>query len=281
MFHFIDYLRLVRLVNCLLAMIGVWVGAYLTWSFPVYYGPLIASISAGLVCAAGNAVNDLVDIEGDRTNHPQRVLVRGKVSTRGALRLALILNLLAVAIAATVSLAVTLLALVAIGLLTAYNLKLKRVPLLGNSLIALLSGLIFLSGGLAVDTSLAFRLPGPLIPMVFAFFFHLVREIVKDVSDIEGDRERGIRSLPQVVGVSRSLILALGLFALLVILTYLPIFAGWFGRSYEIITVYFVDLPLLAFLIFMWGNPSPRMLTVGSMALKVGMGLGLVALLVA
>jgi geranylgeranylglycerol-phosphate geranylgeranyltransferase len=277
----IEFIRLIRVINCLLAMVGVGIGAYFTWLTPVYYGPLVASLAAFFVCAAGNTVNDLVDIETDRINHPGRVLVRGTVSRAAALRLAIALNLLALLMAATVSLAVTIIAVAAVLLLLAYNLWLKKIVLLGNSTVALLAGLTFLTGGLAVDVSLAFRLPGPTIPLVFAFLFHLVREIVKDVADIEGDRRAGVRSLPQVVGVSAALLVALGLFLVLVILTYIPIFTGWFGRSYEIITVYIVGLPLLALLILVWGNPSGRMLTASSAALKVGMVLGLVALLVA
>jgi len=106
-----------------------------------------------------------------------------------------------------------------------------------------------------------------------------VREIVKDVQDIEGDRRSGVKTLPQFIGVSASLLAALGLFVILTILTCLPVFNGWFGDTYKIIAVYIVDLPLLALLIFVWGNPSRRMLAAGSISLKLGMVLGLVALL--
>jgi 4-hydroxybenzoate polyprenyltransferase len=139
----------------------------------------------------------------------------------------------------------------------------------------------FLTGGMAVEPELVFRLPGPLIPAVFAFFFHLVREIVKDVQDIEGDRNSGVKTLPQITGVSTSLLIALILFAVLTFLTCIPVFYGWFSDTYKIIAVYVVDLPLLALLIFVWGNPSRIMLAVGSAALKVGMVLGLAALVLA
>jgi len=277
----VEIARLIRIVNCLLAALGVWIGAYLTWLTPEYYGPLIASIAAFFACAGGNVLNDLVDVEIDRINRPERVLVRGALTRQQALRLAIGLNLLALLLAVSVSLEMLIMAGATVGLLVAYNLYLKRIPLVGNISVALMAGLTFLTGGLAVDVSLAFRLPGPLIPMLLAFFFHLVREIVKDVQDQEGDRRAGIKSLPLVIGPSGSLLVALGLFVLLVILTTLPVFAGWFGRSYEIIAIYIVDLPLLGFLVFVWGNPTQRMLAVGSSALKAGMVLGLVALLLA
>jgi geranylgeranylglycerol-phosphate geranylgeranyltransferase len=264
-----------------LAGVGVWIGAYLTWLTPSYYGPTVAALAAFLVCAAGNTFNDLIDIETDRINRPHRVLVRGGLTLTYARNLTIALNVAAFVMSLAVSLWVSAIALVTIGLLLAYNLYLKRIPLLGNSVVAFLAGLTFVTGGLAAEPALTFRLPGPLIAAIFAFLFHLVREIIKDVQDMEGDRQAGLNSLPLVWGVSKSLHLALGLFAVLVLFTYWPVFRGWFGRTYEVITVYVVDLPLLALLIFVSANPSPRMLTFGSIALKIGMTLGLLALILA
>lgn len=276
-----ETLKLIRVVNCLLAMIGVAVGAYLTWLQPSYYGPAVASLAAFLICAGGNVVNDLMDIETDRVNRPHRVLVRGALSKYEAVVLAVAVNLLALILALAVNMLVAIVAAAVILLLLAYNIRLKRVPLVGNAVIAIMGGLTFLTGGLAVDQMLALTLPGPLIPAGFALFFHIVREIIKDVQDLEGDRQVGIRTFPQVVGVRSSLSLALGLFVLLVLLTCLPILFGWYGSTYKIITVYIIDLPLLLLLIFVWGNPTPSMLRAASVGLKGGMALGIVALLLA
>ncbi len=281
MLRFMETLKLIRLVNCLLAMVGVGVGASMTWFQPSYYGPLVSAVAAFLICAGGNVVNDLVDVDIDRVNRPDRVLVRGALSKRYAISLAVLLNVAAILLALAVNMLVTTVALIVIVLLLLYNLWLKRVPLVGNMVIATMGGLTFITGGLAIDHVMAFTLPGPLIPAAFAFFFHGVREIIKDVQDVEGDRQVGINTLPQVIGVRKSLSLALLLFLILVLLTYVPILTGWFGMYYRIITVYVVDLPLLLLLIFIWGNPTPSMLKAGSLSLKAGMGLGIAALLVA
>ncbi len=281
MLRFTDALKLIRVTNCMLAMVGVGVGAYMTWLRPAYYGPLVAAAAAFLICAGGNIVNDVVDIEADRVNRPDRVLVRGALSRRYAVVLAVLANIAAILLALAVNLTVTVIALVVIALLMLYNLWLKRVPLAANVVIAALCGLTFMTGGLAVDHVMAFTLPGPVIPAAYAFFFHMVREIIKDVQDIEGDRKVGIKTLPQVIGVRNSLSLTLLLFVILVLLTYIPILAGWFGVYYQVIAVYLVDLPLLLLLILVWGNPTAPMLRTGSLSLKVGMGLGIVALIVA
>jgi hypothetical protein len=75
--------------------------------------------------------------------------------------------------------------------------------------------------------------------------------------------------------------IVLGMLLVLALATYVPVFAGWFDKAYEIIVVYFIDLPLLALFIFIWGNPTPKLLEIGSLALKAGMALGLIALVVA
>jgi len=262
-----------------MAAVGVWIGAYLTWWLPVYYAPLMASLAAFCICAAGNIINDLLDVEIDRVNRPDRVLVRGGLSIGYAKGLAAGLNVVALLLAVVVSVPVMLMALAVIGLLAAYNVWLKKMPLVGNAAVALLAGLTFLTGGVAVDATMAFRLPGPLIPAIFAFFFHLVREIIKDVQDTDGDQRAGIRSLPLVAGVTASLTAALILFFVMALLTFVPIAYGWFGPAYKIITVYIVDLPVLCLLIIVWGYPSRAMLKAASLALKVGMMLGLLALM--
>jgi len=261
-----------------MAMMGVALGAHLVEGQTAYYGPVMAALCAFLVCAAGNIVNDLVDTEIDRINKPGRIMARGALSRRFALVAAVILNMVAVAVALTVGWEVTAVGLLAIGLLTAYNLRLKQIPLLGNVVIALLGAMTFLTGGLAVDPAGSFRLPGPLIPAVFAFLFHLVREIIKDVEDIEGDRELGVITLPQLIGVRKSLVLALVLFLVLAAATVAPILAGWYRGWYSVIAIFTIDLPLTLLLLLMCLSPGGRMLRIGSTALKAGMVMGVAAL---
>lgn len=277
----LDYLKLIRAINCTIAAAAVLIGAYFTWTQAVYYAPVMSAIAAFLVCAAGNVVNDIVDIDIDLINQPQRVLPVGDISKSAATKLAIALTVVAVIVALAINWQVLSAVMLAIALLALYNFKAKKIPIFGNFIIALLGALTFITGGLAVDESLTFALPGPVIPALFAFFFHLAREILKDVEDIEGDRRVGIKTFPQVVGESRAMLAVLVLFFIMVVLTFIPVLAGWFGRAYEILTIYIIDLPLLLLLIFIWGNPSRKMLRIGSLGLKAGMLLGIVALIVA
>lgn len=251
----------------------------MTWLDPEVVNPLLASIAAFLICASGNIVNDIVDIDIDRVNRPDRVLVQGRLSMQFAIFISIVFNIIAVLCTVFLNLYSIGMAVLAICLLYLYNYKAKRIPVLGNLFIALLSGMVFLTGGLAVNVELTLALPGPLIGAVFSILFHLVREIIKDTEDIEGDMSVGVKTLPQMIGERKSVIVAGIIFLLMTLTTYYPILKGWYGDWYKLITVYFVDLPILAFFIFLWGNPTKKMLSITSIILKIGMGLGILALI--
>lgn len=275
----IPYLRIIRPINCLIAMTAVWVGALLTWLEPVIVAPLVVSLATFFVCASGNIVNDIVDIPIDRINRPQRVLVQQLIPIRSAYIYSVLLNIVALGMALTINIYTFLSAFTAICLLYLYNYKAKQVPIIGNIIIALLAGMVFLTGGLAVNFTLTFTLPGPLVGALFAFLFHLVREVVKDIEDIDGDLQAGIKTLPIIFGKRPSVAIAMSIFFILTLCTYIPIFKGWYSDTYKYITVYAVDFPILIFLIFLWGNPTQKMLKVASLILKIGMALGIVALI--
>lgn len=268
-------------MNCLLAAAAVMIGGYLADPVPSYTALIFTALAALLVCAAGNTHNDVIDIEIDRINRPDRVLPQGSISVSHAGMAAVACAAGALLAAVFVNWRVFATVAGALLLLFLYNRYLKRVPTAGNLAIALLSGMTFLIGGFACDPYLTFHLPGPLIPAGFAVLYHLVREILKDCDDVGGDGNRGVKTLPHLIGVQKAAGVALGLFFMLVVLTYVPVYYRWFSRAYEILTIYLVDLPLLGLLIFVWGNPSRRLLRISSFALKIGMLLGLLALLIA
>ena len=169
-------LRLIRVHNCLLAGVGVWMGWYLTGLNTGKTDALLASLAAALVCGAGNAFNDYIDIEIDRINHPARPLPKGDIPAYLAVLTMLIFNVIALVLGIMVNAAVFLVVAVAVVLLLVYNLNLKKQPLSGNITVSLLGGATFIVGGLTVNMSYVGVLPGPLVPAVFAFIFNICRE---------------------------------------------------------------------------------------------------------
>ncbi len=275
MFH------LVRLTNCLLSACGVLVGAYLTRVCGATAPVILAAIATFFACAAGNTFNDISDVEADRINRPKRALPSGAISIQLAGYLTVGFAVIGLCLAYLAGGRVFGIVVLELVLLATYSLWLKRVPFLSNVIVAILGGMIFLTGGLAVDLELTFVLPGPLIAASFAFLLHLVREIVKDALDIEGDKAVGVKTLPIVVGVSLSIGIAFLFLCVLIMLTLFPTLNGWFGKAYTVIAVCLVDLPLLVVLQAAWWRPSPVSLQLSSLVLKIAMFFGLVALVLA
>ena len=273
-------LQLIRVGNCLMAAAAVWVGSYLTVGFQDSRSLWVVMAGAFVICAGGNIVNDIIDRDADRINHPARPLPSGRLTLSAAKRVALLCHLGALSMIFISNWYVMSLGLLTIVALFTYNLWLKKLPLVGNLLIGILGGLAFLCGGLAVDPGRALELPGPLMAAIFAVLFHLIREIVKDVEDLEGDGLQQVRSLGRLIGVRAALIVALGLLLTLIFLTLVPVWYGWYGEWYLIIVLLLIDLPLLGLLVLTCLRPKRQHIQWSRAALKIGMLLGLVALLI-
>jgi geranylgeranylglycerol-phosphate geranylgeranyltransferase len=195
-------LRLVRVNNVLVSFAGTIVGGLVARGTGVvvplslYVVLAIAGISAAMVTGGGNVLNDLLDREGDRVNHPTRPLVTGAVSVRTARGLAIGLlvgaGIVVLPILATAPW-LGLLLLAAVGALLVYEFRFKALGLAGNLLVAFLTAAVFLYGGAAAGAPLL------LVPFaIMAFGATLSREIIKDMEDAEGDVQR--RTLPRTHG---------------------------------------------------------------------------------
>jgi geranylgeranylglycerol-phosphate geranylgeranyltransferase len=202
--HVPPVLRLVRIGNVLVSFVGTVVGGLaadgrgLAVGLGVLLALLLAALSTACVTGGGNVLNDLIDRESDKVNHPSRPLVTGEVSVRGARWTGAALFVVAVlAVAPQIPtrpfLGVILFA--ALLALFAYELRFKAIGFAGNLLVAFLTGAVFLYGGASVgDVSIV----GPFALM--AFFATLSREVIKDMEDAEGDVDR--RTLPRTRGFS-------------------------------------------------------------------------------
>ena len=217
--------RLVRIGNTTVSFAGTIVAGLAAFGhgFAVPFATAttigLAAASTALVTAGGNVLNDLGDRETDRVNHPDRPLVTGAVSVRGARRLATGLLVSSAVVVAPVVLMVPLLAIVlaaALGALLAYELRFKSRGLSGNALVAALTGLVFLYGGAAGGN------PVVVLPLAaMAFFATLSREVIKDMEDVSGDIDR--TTFPRTHGIPAASGLARGSVAVAILLSPIPL----------------------------------------------------------
>ncbi|ADD06742.1 (S)-2,3-di-O-geranylgeranylglyceryl phosphate synthase [Natrialba magadii ATCC 43099] len=226
-------LELTRPVNVLAASVLTFIGAFVAGgvgSYPLQTGAAVAA--TGLAVGAGNAINDYFDREIDRINQPGRAIPRGAVSPRGALVFSIVLFAAAVGLALTLPLEALAIAGINLVALVAYTEYFKGLPGLGNALVAYLVGSTFLFGAAAVGEI------GPAVVLfALAAIATLTREIIKDVEDIEGDREEGLNTLPIAIGERQSLYIATILLVIGVAASPLPYVLGYFELEYLLVVL--------------------------------------------
>ncbi len=66
-------------------------------------------------------------------------------------------------------------------------------------IIAFLTGFAFIYGAIAVNNVRA-----AFIPAVFAFLINFIREIIKDMEDVEGDKRLGVFTYPILFGFKKA-----------------------------------------------------------------------------
>jgi len=156
--------------------------------------------STVMIAAAGYIINDYYDIKIDLINKPDRVVIGKTITRRYAIFFHTVISVLGVGMGLLINWKVGAVNFISVFLLWLYSNNLKRLPLIGNLVVSLLTGLsIFLLSFLYEQ-----YLPLVMTYSLFAFFMTLIREIVKDMEDMKGDTTFGCRTLPIVWGIRKT-----------------------------------------------------------------------------
>jgi geranylgeranylglycerol-phosphate geranylgeranyltransferase len=147
------------------------------------------------------------------------------------------------------------------------------MPLFGNIVVALMTALTFIFGGVVVG-----NLTSAIIPATFAFIVNLIREIIKDIEDIEGDSKNSVFTFPAKFGVSAAIKIVVALTSILFLLTFIPFVLNYYNIEYFVIVMMLVNLISVYFLKSLLKDQSKKNLGRLSALLKVAMVCGLLAL---
>ncbi len=262
-----------RPLNAFITLVSVWIAAFISPQFHLNRNLFLGSVIAALVASGANIINDIFDLEIDRINKPKRLLPSGQVSPKEAWLYFGIAYALAFLLSLFCTFTMFVIAVIIACLLIIYSARLKRTVLWGNITVSVSSAMAFIYGALTVGD---WR-PG-LIPAIFAFFFHLGREIIKDMQDLEGDLRQQSVTFPGRFGVKASVALVNAVFIFLIILTFLPYILHIYGNLYLWIVILGVDSVLLFTSIYLWFHNDPVHLGKISHLLKLDMFIGLIAI---
>lgn len=246
----IHFIRLIRPLN--LAVIALTMYAVRIYFLPFLnetkqissesFDYFLLVFSTIVIAAGGNIINDYFDVKADRINKPDKLIITKYIKPRWAILTHWLFNTVAFIIACYLSWRYStfwyvFIHLLSINLLWFYSMYFKRKFVIGNLIIALLTGLVPILCGihflnLTTPYSPAF-LPsswiindqswiiGLNLKIFFVLFFavfaaslNLVREIVKDMEDIEGDLVLRAKTLPIVWGKERAKWLVIGIIAI-------------------------------------------------------------------
>jgi geranylgeranylglycerol-phosphate geranylgeranyltransferase len=227
--------ELTRPVNAVAAGVLTLIGAYITGNVTTYpFNAGLAVAATVFAVAGGNAINDYFDREIDRINTPERPIPRGAVSPRGALVFSVVSFIVAVLLALTLPLLAIGIAAINLVALVAYTELFKGLPGAGNIVVAYLGGSTFLFGGAAVASG---ELTTVSTLAVLAALSTVTREIIKDVEDIDGDRQEDLNTLPIAIGKRLSLLLALACIVSAVLASPFPSLLGSFDIVYLAVVI--------------------------------------------
>lgn len=253
-------------------------------------------LASVLIAAAGYIINDYFDLNIDQVNKPGKVVVNVIISRRWVIFWHMFLSLLglfftvsALPIAAYWHLVLANFA--SIILLWFYSTNLKKQLLIGNVLISVLTAwvilvIFFAKYPLSIDSLLLadhneirfFRFA--ILYASFAFIISLIREVVKDMEDVEGDRKYGCRTMPILWGMNASKVfVAVWIIVLVAALSVLQIYVipfGWWHSALYCLLL--IILPLLWVLRKLFKAKTPEDFHQLSTAVKLVMFTGILSM---
>ena len=231
MLSILSVIRLIRFKNLVIIALTLYLMRYaivqpilviygLSLEFPFVYFNLIA-LSILLIAAAGYMINDYFDVKIDTINRPDKVIVDKFFSANAVFYAYIILNLMALIITGYISYRTNHLKLfaiypVTIGALWFYSTIYKKQLLIGNIIVGLVTAIVPILPALYeipfvnakyrdylmqtnLDIKIILAWTGSFA--FFAFFINILREIIKDAEDFEGDNSVFRNTLPIVLGM--------------------------------------------------------------------------------
>jgi len=247
-------LHILRFHNLILGALAVIISGYLL-SFPLNLLTIYCMLIVMIAMAIAYIMNDYIDIESDKINHPNRPLATNNLSQKHIFYIiSILLIVLLVLISNINSHALQFLLLIIFPLTIIYNVYLKSIPLIGTFVTSILLGSIFIFSEIVFNNSNHILV----LPFILCAAFNFLREMIKDMHDYAGDLSNNYYTAPVYFGKSiMNKIIIIYSFCLMLICL-MPYFVFQLHISFLLFLIIIIEIPLLysVFLLIKFPNKT-------------------------
>ncbi|MEQ8581117.1 MAG: geranylgeranylglycerol-phosphate geranylgeranyltransferase [Marinoscillum sp.] len=159
-----------------------------------FFGMVVSTV---MIAAGGYIINDYYDQKIDMINRPQKVVVGTMFRRRLAMLAHFLLTIGGIGLGFYLDIKIGVLHIVSSFFLWYYSNYLRRITLIGNVIIAMLTGLTLLIVTVYLERNEVLVY----IYSLFAMAIILIREVLKDIEDVKGDATFGCQSIPVIFGI--------------------------------------------------------------------------------
>ena len=207
-------------------------------------------VASTLTIASGYIINNFYDAKKDLINRPKKAMIDRLVSQETKLKVYFTINFIVALLMFFISWRAMLFFSAYIFLIWFYSHKLKKMFLIGNITAAVLAVLPFF--GILMYYKNFYEVI--FAHATFLFLLILIRELIKDLENIEGDLIADYKTMPVVFGEKR----AKSIISILTILTLIPVYflIEIYNVGYMDIYFYVSLIILILFLIYLWKSDS-------------------------
>lgn len=295
----VNYLRLIRLPNLLMLVVMQCIIRYGFFKpFDVglklsELGFIFLVLATILIAAGGYVINDIIDVTADKINKPKRRTIEVSIDPKRAKFIYYILTFVGIGFGFTLSagLEKPIYFLIFAGTALAlylYSRFLRKMVLIGNVVVSFTIAISIVIVGVfelfPIDNDLDGEFKMFLLGIIkdisiAAFLINLIREITKDVEDIQGDHVARYRTLPVVLGAQRTARIAsvIGLITLTLVSWYT--FTYLYDDKITVAVLFFgVIAPLGYVSTQLWEADKRSQFSRLSLILKIAMLIGIIAI---
>ena len=269
-----NYFLLIRPLNVLVSGLAMIISAAILDSLDQELMVILVVLVVMAYTAGANSINDVLDLEIDKVNQPLRPIPSKNIKKNKALIFSFLLfsggSVLSLQLPSS---AYFISIVISMPLMVIYSTHLKSKPLIGNIAVSFIIGLSFIFCGTVFE-----NVHPMWTPCLLAFSLTLIRELTKDIADLEGDKIAKHNTYPIKYGIKSAIKLISFLSCVVCLVALVPYINNTYNDWYLTILLIGVEIPLIIVVVLLTRNQTISSAVLSSKILKFSTIMGLLAI---